>query len=607
MEIKVFEQKIEVAQALLGDWRKRILEVTPKSEQLCEVPEKIVVALKELQIALEEIYLQQEKIQAANQELQAEGQRYREQFDYAPDGYLITNQWGIIQEANLTASEMLNRSPDHLIGKPMSLFISQVERRPFYNLLRRLRQEESIKDVEIGIQPGNNRSTLTAAISIALVRDEQHQLITGFRWLLRDVTHLREAQVENRRQQERSRLLAEVTLKIRQSWQLEEILQTAVTASQKLLKTDEVIIVRLESDNSGTVLAEVSSAEKFSLLGQNFACDFLPAQSKGQDCFGINQIIPEYYLQSTPALKQLKKISPQSELTNLVVPIFVCQKLWGFLAFDRCKAPGQWEDFEMDICQQLADQIGIAITQAQFICNMEELVDQQTNELRKQTNELRTSNQQLQQEIIKRNQIEQQLIHNALHDQLTGLPNRVLLMERIEYVIQHAKRNPDYLFALLFVDLDRFKMINESLGHGMGDRLLIAIAKLLQGSLRNNDMVARLGGDEFLILLDGIHELQDATQIAARIQDLLAAPFYIEDQTIFTSASIGIVLGSPNYDKGDDILRDADIAMYRAKEKGKACYEVFDRAMYLETLKFMELENNLRLVSLYNSKYPGAN
>ena len=228
MKLKVFEQKIAVAQAHLGDWLKRSLEVPPTSEELCQLTEEIAISLEELQVALEEIYLQQEEIQAANQELQAERQRYLELFDYAPDGYLITNQWGIIQEANCTAAEMLNRRQDHLIGKPMSVFIPQVERPSFYDLLKRLRQEELIKDVEIGIQPRSERTTLTATISIAPVRDEQNQLI-GFRWLLRDVTQLREAQAESQRQQERSRLLAEVALKIRQSWQLEEILQTAVT------------------------------------------------------------------------------------------------------------------------------------------------------------------------------------------------------------------------------------------------------------------------------------------------------------------------------------------------------------------------------------------
>ncbi len=129
----------------------------------------------------------------------------------------------------------------------------------------------------------------------------------------------------------------------------------------------------------------------------------------------------------------------------------------------------------------------------------------------------------------------------------------------------------------------------------MGDRLLIAVAKLLQASLRDNDLVARLGGDEFIILLDGINKLQDATQISERILMLLSAPFELEGQTIFTSASIGIVLGSTNYDHSEDLLRDADLAMYRAKAKGKAGYEVFARAMYLETRQLRELEQSLPL------------
>lgn len=217
-------------------------------------------------------------------------------------------------------------------------------------------------------------------------------------------------------------------------------------------------------------------------------------------------------------------------------------------------------------------------------------------QVRKRNFELETANQQLQQEITKRLQIEKQLVHDALHDRLTGLPNRTLLMERIEFTIQHAKRNSDYLFALLFIDLDRFKVINDSLGHLIGDRLLIEVSKLLQKSLRDNDMVARLGGDEFVILLDGIHKLQDATQISERIQNLLAPPFYLEGQAIYTSASIGIALSSSNnYDHREELLRDADIAMYRAKKKGKGCYEVFDQDMYLETFKFVQLENNLRL------------
>ena len=168
-------------------------------------------------------------------------------------------------------------------------------------------------------------------------------------------------------------------------------------------------------------------------------------------------------------------------------------------------------------------------------------------------------------------------------------------MDRIDRAIQHAQRHSSHLFAILFIDLDRFKIINDSLGHSVGDKLLVKIAKILAEDLRTMDTVARLGGDEFVILLDDIHSLQDATKVGDRLQKKLTMPLDLEGNSIFTSASIGIALSSSGYQNSSDILRDADIAMYRAKEKGKARYEIFDRAMYLQTLKTIELEQNLRL------------
>lgn len=189
---------------------------------------------------------------------------------------------------------------------------------------------------------------------------------------------------------------------------------------------------------------------------------------------------------------------------------------------------------------------------------------------------------------------EEQLVYAAVHDALTGLPNRILFMEKVDRALQQAKQDEDYLFAILFIDLDRFKLVNDSLGHLIGDRLLVAVAQLLAECLRSTDTVARLGGDEFTLLLDELQSVADAIQIAERIQAKLKFPFDLEGHIVSTTASIGIVLGSPAYEQSLDLLRDADIAMYRAKDAGKARYEIFDRTMHAQALQLLQLETALR-------------
>ena len=185
------------------------------------------------------------------------------------------------------------------------------------------------------------------------------------------------------------------------------------------------------------------------------------------------------------------------------------------------------------------------------------------------------------------------LAHDASHDALTGLPNRNLFMDRVEHAIKYSKRHSSYLFAIFFIDLDRFKMINDSLGHNVGDLFLQAIAELLQGCLRSIDTVARLGGDEFTILVDDIQDVSEALMVADRILNKFLAPIIIKGEAIFPSASIGIVISTPDYDNCVDLLRDADIAMYRAKSSGKGRYILFDQEMYEQTLRLTQLESEL--------------
>ena len=197
-------------------------------------------------------------------------------------------------------------------------------------------------------------------------------------------------------------------------------------------------------------------------------------------------------------------------------------------------------------------------------------------------------------DITQRKEFEEQLAHQAFHDALTGLPNRVLFLERVERAVERANRRDDYRFAVLMVDLDRFKLVNDSLGHQAGDKLLMAAARRMESCVRAVDTVARLGGDEFALLLEEYTSPHDVTRVAQRIHEIMTRPFSVDDNDVVCGASIGIVMKTKSYTQAEDILRDADIAMYRAKSQGKAQYKVFNRKMHEQATEFLQLESELR-------------
>jgi diguanylate cyclase (GGDEF)-like protein/PAS domain S-box-containing protein len=199
-----------------------------------------------------------------------------------------------------------------------------------------------------------------------------------------------------------------------------------------------------------------------------------------------------------------------------------------------------------------------------------------------------------QSDITQRKVVEDRLQHNAFHDSLTGLPNRALLLDRLGQAVTRAKRRPDCRFGILFLDLDGFKVVNDSLGHQVGDQLLIAISRRLESCLRDDDTVARLGGDEFIILMHDVADTHDVRGLADRVLARLQTPFSLDGHELVVTASIGIALSMPNIESAEEMVRNADIAMYRAKARGQSVYVVFDEAMHAEAVTRLQLSTDLR-------------
>ncbi len=219
---------------------------------------------------------------------------------------------------------------------------------------------------------------------------------------------------------------------------------------------------------------------------------------------------------------------------------------------------------------------------------------QALTQLKHQTEALERTNADMQKEIQERLQVEGRLAYDAMHDALTGLPNRALFIDRLDQAARKKKRSPEFGYAVLFLDLDSFKVINDSLGHDVGDLLLIHIARALTNCVRSTDTVARLGGDEFVILLDNTSNTDAVLATADRVLATLRAPVGLNGTRVFVSVSIGVVLEMEQYERPEEILRDADLAMYHAKALGKARYEIFHADMRRDVISRLEIEMELR-------------
>lgn len=197
-------------------------------------------------------------------------------------------------------------------------------------------------------------------------------------------------------------------------------------------------------------------------------------------------------------------------------------------------------------------------------------------------------------DITVRKRAEARLLHEGLHDALTDLPNRTLFLDRLSRAVERAKRRDDHGFAVIVLDLDRFKLVNDSLGHAAGDLLLQVLAARLLACGRPEDTVARFGGDEFALLLEGVRDESDVTRVAERVLDTSRQPYLLGAQEVFVTASLGVAVSSSGYEEAEDVVRDADTALHRAKAGGRARYELFDHTMHERVVKVLRLENDLR-------------
>ena len=378
------------------------------------------------------------------------------------------------------------------------------------------------------------------------------------------------AQIEQ--QAWRESILNRIFQAIRETLILEEVLQTTVEQLQTALNVDRCMVVQPTADQKMIVqYVSLSAAETHDFKGQPcHLCTHYEDQLKMGQQIALHGLEPETP-QAVAAF--FKEYHLQSAL---LTPLNYHQQYFGTLALQQTCSSRQWSAAEMSLVQAVAEQCAIAIYQAKLYA-------------------------QAQYELEQRRRIEDQLRHDAFHDGLTGLPNRALFLDRLNHARQIAHRNHADVslnelghFAVLFLDLDDFRIINDSLGHDAGDFLLQVVAARLHQCLRVGDTLARTSGDEFAILLEDIESIDEVLIVVANIQSILQQSITLESQEISISSCIGIVIDAPNYNDASQLLRDADTAMYQAKDQGRNSYQIFSWAMHAKVKERLQLENDLR-------------
>ena len=306
--------------------------------------------------------------------------------------------------------------------------------------------------------------------------------------------------------------------------------------------------------------------------------------------------LAEYVIQSKEAMlidsAKLKQLVGAGEIeethvANMIkerdswmgAPLEIDGNIKGIIAVQTYGEGDDYTNAELDILRFVSRHISVTIERREAAADLMKYNQVLTEKVKERTAEIYRTNRSLQKQIEQRKEVELKLIHDAHHDGLTNLPNRVMFNSRLELAIASKQRYAEHNFALLFIDLDRFKSINDTLGHHAGDEFLIEATKRITACKRSHDLLARLGGDEFVILVDKFTHMSDVENIAQRINDSISTSFTIDGKDVFSGASIGVAEITSDYTDADEIMRDADAAMYQAKKRGRNRYVIFDISM----------------------------
>ena len=418
-----------------------------------------------------------------------------------------------------------------------------------------------------------------------------------------------------RRVEQRTKELAEanreLTIEV-QERQRSEKLQAALFRIAELASTTESLTEFYASVHE--IVGELLYAHNFfiALLTEDDAALEFPYAVDERDPISafvprqLSKGLTEYVLRrGQPLLANratIERLHKQGEVTSfgtrsdcwLGVPLICDDVTVGVLVVQSYSTEHTYTARDQELLTFVSYQIANGLQRKRAQQSLKDAYAELERRVEERTRELAEANRELRDQITVRERMESKLKHEALHDALTGLPNRSYLLDRLARALARYKQDPKHQFATLFLDLDRFKVVNDSVGHLVGDEMLKEASVRLQRCVREPDVVSRLGGDEFAILIEDVATLDAVCQVAQRVIDTMCEPMRIAGKELFTSASVGIALSHERYNSSEELLRDADVAMYRAKAKGRQRYEMFDERLHAEALHLLDLEGDLR-------------